>query len=641
MRQFFIPNSLLLFMCLLLLSVVVSPSVFAQEVEEWECRIEGSNDGCEKSISAPSGKRIVGVTAACNLEFHAVSNSELESVPANTIKVVKKSDYRSDYPSGYCYVNDTKIYDGEETIDGINGINQVVVGCFEHDQNGGDCHIRGTLTLEDSTGTTSNEIGYTPSASDDPILNPERGFYRHPTECNLPGFYDQLGTYRNEDNPGESYSLVICIYYLPKEPSSSEAFQNALLDLQAKAAAVRAAGLKMILRFAYTDKEAGDDVPLDTVEEHIDALASTLQNHSDVIAVVQSGFVGAWGEGAYSDYFGDAGSEDWDSRERVIEKLLEVVPSNRIVQVRRPEWKRIWYGENPVSEEAAHEDTPLARVGHHNDCFLRNELDAGTYEEPNVEKPYLEGDTTYVPMGGETCPPPNPPRSECGDGNLDVHRDPASGDLNDLGQFVNTDLSTEGGGDALEELKRFHYSYLNLDWSPAVLNTWDSECMETVKNSLGYRLSLVSSDVPDSFYNVDQGVVDITVQIRIQNTGWAAPFNPRPVYIVFRNTVSNEEFKLPFDEDLRQWVPGTGEGNDKNLFTLSKRFQFKDTSTQGSHQDDAYKLFLSFPDPLLEDEPEYYSIRLANVDSNGRSLWDPSTGYNDLLRTETAEYLEP
>ncbi|MCP3889377.1 MAG: hypothetical protein GY781_13340 [Gammaproteobacteria bacterium] len=145
---------LLLFMAVPLLSVVVSSSVFAQEVVYWECRVEGSNDGCKKTIKAPSGKKIVGVTAACNLEYGAVSNSELASVPANTIKVVKKSDRRWFRPNGYCYVGNTKIYSGKKTIEGINGIKQVLVGCFEHDKNGGDCHIRGTLTLQDGNGAT-------------------------------------------------------------------------------------------------------------------------------------------------------------------------------------------------------------------------------------------------------------------------------------------------------------------------------------------------------------------------------------------------------------------------------------------------------------------------------------------------------
>lgn len=140
---------------LFLFAIVLNSSVFGQEIINWDCRVEGSNAGCQKTIKAPPGKKIVSVTAACNLEYGAVSNRELESVGTNRIKVVKKSDQRWFKPNGYCYVGDTKIYSGEKTIVRVNGVNQIAVGCFEHDKNGGDCHIRGTITLEDDDGTTS------------------------------------------------------------------------------------------------------------------------------------------------------------------------------------------------------------------------------------------------------------------------------------------------------------------------------------------------------------------------------------------------------------------------------------------------------------------------------------------------------
>lgn len=132
--------------------VLVPEQSFAQEIVNWECRIQSSNSGCTKTVEAPIGKKIVGVRAACNLEWGAVSNNQLESVPANTIKVIRKSDRRWLRPSGYCYVNNTKIFSGQRTIEGVSGISKIVVGCYEHDKNGGDCHIKGTLLLEEGVG---------------------------------------------------------------------------------------------------------------------------------------------------------------------------------------------------------------------------------------------------------------------------------------------------------------------------------------------------------------------------------------------------------------------------------------------------------------------------------------------------------
>ena len=42
-------------------------------------------------------------------------------------------------------------------------------------------------------------------------------------------------------------------------------------------------------------------------------------------------------------------------------------------------------------------------AGHHNDCFLASSDDFGTYDDKSVEYPYMQDDTKYAVMGGETC----------------------------------------------------------------------------------------------------------------------------------------------------------------------------------------------------------------------------------------------
>ena len=56
----------------------------------------------------------------------------------------------------------------------------------------------------------------------------------------------------------------------------------------------------MILRFAYTESKTGDDATPAMVQEHLGLLTDALRRNSDVIAVMESGFVGAWGEGHYT-----------------------------------------------------------------------------------------------------------------------------------------------------------------------------------------------------------------------------------------------------------------------------------------------------------------------------------------------------
>ena len=90
------------------------------------------------------------------------------------------------------------------------------------------------------------------------------------------------------------------------------------------------------------DKPYGD-APRDRVLAHIAQLKPVLQANADVIATVQVGFVGAWGEWYYTDHFGDqdnVGATQIADRKAVVEALLGSLPATRTVQVRTPTWKK-------------------------------------------------------------------------------------------------------------------------------------------------------------------------------------------------------------------------------------------------------------------------------------------------------------
>jgi parallel beta-helix repeat protein len=108
----------------------------------FSCQVSGKNKGCQKVAACPSGKKLVGAKAACNLEFGTVSSNALKPILPNLIKVLKASDKVS---SGSCYVGSNKLRSGQKEMANINGRPSVAVGCKEHDKNGGDCHIKGNL----------------------------------------------------------------------------------------------------------------------------------------------------------------------------------------------------------------------------------------------------------------------------------------------------------------------------------------------------------------------------------------------------------------------------------------------------------------------------------------------------------------
>ena len=428
------------------------------------------------------------------------------------------------------------------------------------------------------SGGTSGTVTYT--ASSENFSNPERGFYHHTGDCDKADFSQStLQSYRT----GQGISLVMCVFYLAEYKNGPIA-QAALDQLQQQIDTVRAAGLKMVLRFAYTTSTTGDDTTKDRILAHLDQLAPYLNSGKDVIAVVQAGLIGAWGEWYYTQNFGNAGtitSTDWANRKAVTDKLLTVVPSTRMIQLRTPKFKRTMYSTTAVQPGAAYNGSALSRIGHHNDCFLASPDDFGTYENTSVEYPYLQADTTYVPMGGETCGS-NPPRSSC--------------------------------PTATGELAQFHWSFINTDYEPTVLNSWNTGgCLADISRNLGYRFRLESGTYPATA----SAGGSLPISFTVHNDGYATPFNPRSLELVLRNTSTGSTYKLAMSSDPRRWTAGTST-------TVSQTLTLPTNLPAGS-----YSLLLNLPDPLLSTRPEY-SIHLAN-----QGTWDATTGMNSLLHTLT------
>ncbi|MEE1798381.1 DUF4832 domain-containing protein [Streptomyces sp. JV176] len=432
--------------------------------------------------------------------------------------------------------------------------------------------------VDGETGVSAASVTYPQTT--DTFANPERGFYHHTDSCDKNDFSSAtLQSYRTN----EGISLVMCVFYLA-EFKNSAISQSALDRLQRQFAAARSAGVKMIVRFAYTDSADGADAPKDRVLAHLDQLAPYLSANSDVIYVVQAGFVGAWGEGYYTKNFGDAGNvttADWANRKAVVDKTLSSLPSNRMVQLRTPKYKRTMYGTTALPAGQAYNGSSLARLGHHNDCFLASADDYGTYENPAVEYPYLAAETSYLAMGGETCGV-NTPRTSC----------PTT----------------------LSELKMFHWSYLNTDYEPNVISGWRSGgCLPEITRSLGYRFALQNGTYPSTATKGGS----LPVQFTVKNDGFAAQFNPRGLELVLRNTATSQVYRLPLTGDPRSWAAGATTTVDRTV-TLPANLP------AGS-----YSMLLNLPDPQLSQRPEY-SIRLAN-----QGTWEASTGYNNLLHTLT------
>lgn len=100
-------------------------------------------------------------------------------------------------------------------------------------------------------------------------------------------------------------------------------------------------GKKTVLRFAYERDFVGRapvGPELEQALAHLDQLRPFLARNNDLILVVQAGVIGAWGEW-HSSVHGLENSPE--AKVAVLEKLLSIVPQDKNVQVRVPEFKNL------------------------------------------------------------------------------------------------------------------------------------------------------------------------------------------------------------------------------------------------------------------------------------------------------------
>jgi hypothetical protein len=332
---------------------------------------------------------------------------------------------------------------------------------------------------------------------------------------------------------------------------------------------VRAAGLKIVLRFTYSGNIGDADAPKATVLQHIGQLKPLLMAHGDVLAALQAGFIGAWGE-----WHGSTHGNDNDAvRREIVTALLDAISTNRMVQVRTPMFKQMLTGPAPLAEAEAFRATPRGRVGHHNDAFYSDVNDMGTYVDPAKGKEWVAQDSRFVVNGGET-----------------------------------TDKPKGGGAEFVAEMEKTRWSFCHFRYADDVKAVWEKEGhLAAIRKRLGYRFTLLDVAMPKAAK--PGGTLELT--IRLRNEGFAAPFNPRPLHVVLSSPEARFDAKLSVDS--RKWEPG------EHKVTVRLSIPSKAPRT-------AYKLSLSLPDDAasLAGRPEY-AVRFANS-----GIWDAKEGVNVL-----------
>lgn len=516
------------------------------------------------------------------------------------------------------------------TDDGVYSLNVSSISSNGADYNSKEAVSNGpqlVVTLGDTTTTPTPVSTPTLPPTPTPVSTPTSTPL--PTPTVVPGDITFLPTNEDFANPERGFMKQSSIWpdevfdpykIRAKEPSDSlvwvyfrlDNYRDGLIDptglsrIRTTFETAREKGLKLVIRFIYNwgpgwtaDPDlATPDVPLDLALQHIDQIKPILIDNVDVIAAMQAGFVGHWGEWHSSKYLYSS-----ESRIAILDALLSALPEERMLQLRYPRYKEIFY-QGPLTESDAFTGTDASRIGHHNDCFLSDDTDGGTYRSRSVQPPqqeslYCEGqdevqcwkefiaqESLYTPVGGESCSP-NPPRSEC---------------------------ST-----AKAELDMLGWSFINNGFHAEVLESWNTGgCMEEIRRRLGYRYVLDSLNV--SFQVNPGGVLDL--QLNLHNEGYATAYNERPLFLVVEEKTTGyiEVMPLTSQDDPRTTDPRLWHSGQ--TITIDEQVMLPADLPEG-----VYNLYLWLPDASqsLRDRPEF-AIRLANQD-----VWQASSGYNLLF----------
>lgn len=454
-----------------------------------------------------------------------------------------------------------------------------------------------------ATALSAGTVNYT--ADDVSIFpNPERGFITmlerkgNKTRYAVKGKESYLTNLKTNDKG----TLVLVLYYLDEFKNVETLPDSMLTAFDEDMAVLREYGMKCILRYAYTNSDAGEigyDASLSIVQKHIDQYKSYWEANTDVIFCFQAGFVGSWGEWYYSSNFGNKESHMNESRTAFLDTLLNATPKNRCVQIRTPRFKEEYISGirngHPAALDAdeAYSDTKKARLGHHNDAFLYHYDNMGTYSDTSIQKPYIAQETLYVPIGGES-------------------------DITEQAQ-AETEASYEN---TIAEMSRLHWTFIQSGFSKTVTDMWRANgTFDTLNVHMGYRFQLISAELPDSANAGDK----VSIALNIKNVGYAPLYNERHAYIVLKNNSSI--YSIQLETDPRTWLPN-GETTAIN----------EQITIPNDVPDGTYDLYLWLPDAYksLQNDARY-AVRFAN---NG--VWEESTGMNALgAQVTIGESIEP
>jgi hypothetical protein len=138
----------------------------------------------------------------------------------------------------------------------------------------------------------------------------------------------------------------------------------------------------------------------------------------------------------------------------------------------------------------------------------------------------------------------------------------------------------------------------------------------SILDRLGYRLVLKRGIYPTTA----RPGGNLTVRIELMNEGFAAPYNPRDLFLVLHNTSTGVIHKAKLPDDPRYWLA------NGQTHVIARTVTLPANLAVGTY---VLALHLADPNTGLSSRPQY-AIRLANA-----NLWRTTSGWNDLSHSVT------
>lgn len=476
------------------------------------------------------------------------------------------------------------------------------------------------------------------------LYNPGRGF-RLETAVDVLHEKDRPTTELlelSEKYVADSVSLAQSYFYLTYligEKLSEENFQT----MQTYFDELQKLGKKAVLRFAYERDFMGRAAVGPTGEqilEHLDQLKPFLEKNKDLILVVQAGMIGAWGEW-HSSIQGLENSEE--TKAAVLEKLLSVVPVERNVQVRLPEFKNLLKDKPELYK----------RLSFHDDFIvIRPDRWDADMHEGTVKFDQIVKESPYLVVDGELpwgfwsvgADPDSPSAGWIIDGMQTARR---------LFLQHYTSLSIIHNYKEQHPNNRFDENnppeYSMIVWKKTMI-TEDSlrqhhmpvsdsyfqkqdgtkvqrNMFDYIRDHLGYRIELQSLQLPEKL----QSGKENRLKLGLVNRGFATAFGEHPVYFVLIDDKGKvTEFLTKANPlDWQPFQPGDA------AYTPLVHSVNQSLQLQGSMPAGEYRLGLWIPDG---SERLKYNPRYALRCANGNTTWwvseDGKYGVNVLTTVE-------